>query len=90
MTQQRFFKVRPDAYERVRVDLELVRGETLCPLSEVARSADGDVLLAAWAFQCDIHEIAACITSVIEGGNGTELSEAEYQSALPPISINGE
>jgi hypothetical protein len=86
---QRFFKVQPNPYEAVRRELALARGETLEPLETVRRAADGQVLLAAWSFHCEIPEIAAAILQMQDNAWGVEISETEYTQQLPPVVLNG-
>lgn len=85
----RFFKIHPTPYEQTRLALDAERemppGETTYePLATASRMPDGDVLLAVRAEHCDLPDIAAALAAMFANGWGVEISEAEYQSAMPP------
>lgn len=91
---QRCFKIHPEPYEQTRLSLDAQRemppGETTYePLATAPRMPDGDVLLAVRAEHCDLPDIAAALAAMFANGWGVEISEDEYQAAIPMPSVNG-
>lgn len=85
---QRFFLVRADRYETLRLALDEQRGRpTLEPISDARKASSGEVLLGVWDFHCEIPEHKAAITSMIENGWAQEISESAYYATLPAVLI---
>jgi len=88
MMERRYFAIEPMWYEQTRLSLgealELRPDQTIYDPADIApHDANGRVLLAAWSRDCEVPPIAAAIAEMLDTESGRELTEAEYQAALP-------
>ena len=85
---QRFFLVKAERYEALRLTLDEQRGRpTLEPIADARRTSSGDVLLGVWDFHCEIPEHTAAIASMIANGWAQEISETTYYEAIPAVRL---
>lgn len=89
----RYFKIKPEPYERIRATLDsamsLTPPETVYqPLASAPQSTDGDALLAVREQHCDIELFATAIADMLAAGEGAELTRAQYDATRPrPVVV---
>lgn len=84
----RFFKVTPQDYEQTRLALDQAAGfgphETVYePLATAPLAPDGDVLISIRSEHCELEPYASAVTSLLDSNAATEITQAEYEAALP-------
>jgi len=84
----RFFIVDPTAYEQTRLAMDAAwpfpAGETsIEPVATAPKEANGNVLIGIRAMHCDMEPFQSAIASLLGGGSATEITQAEYEAALP-------
>ena len=84
----RCFIVKPTAYEQARIAVDAAwgfpEGETsIEPLATAPKDASGQVLIAIRAMHCDMEPFKSAVEGLLAGGAATEITQAEYEAALP-------
>jgi hypothetical protein len=84
----RYFKVRAQDYEQTRLALDQAAGfgphETVYePLATAPLASDGDALISIRTEHCEMEPYAGAIASLLGGGSAIEITQAEYEAALP-------
>lgn len=85
----RYFKVQSQSYEQTRLALDEAVGfgprETVYePLATAPLAPDGDVLIGIRTEHCELEPYASAVASLLGSNAATEITEAEYEAALPP------
>lgn len=88
MNTSRFFTVDPSAYEQTRLTMDAAwpfpQGETsIEPLATAPKDASGNVLIGIRSVHCEIEPFQSAIASLLGSGAATEITQTEYEAALP-------
>ncbi len=90
----RYFREEtPGVYEHVRSALDKAwalpndKGTTTCirPAASALRDADGRIVVALKPFFCDWEPAATLLPQLLASGAVEEITQAEYQAALPQL-----
>jgi hypothetical protein len=88
MSNNRFFTVDPTAYEQTRLAMDAAwpfpAGETsIEPLATAPKNQSGNVLIAIRTVHCDMEPFKSAVESLLGSNAATEITQAEYEAALP-------
>ena len=88
----RYFKVQPQSYEQTRLALDQAAGfgphETVYePLATAPLAPDGDVLIGIRTEHCELEPYASAIASLLGSNAATEMTQAEYEVAMPQVEM---
>jgi len=96
MNELRYFRsINPQAYEATRLALDaavpMPQGETVYePLGTAPKADNGHVLIAIRTEHCQIEPYKSAVESMLTSGDATEITQAEYEAALPTAAAFGE
>jgi len=86
----RYFAASQEVYEQGRLALDAAFGHpgpsartAIEPAATAVRNADGECLLAVWDEFMNFDAVRALLEPMLAAGAVREISQAEYQAALP-------
>lgn len=86
--EQRYFNVNASAYEQTRLAMDAAwpfpEGETsIEPLATAPKDTNGNALVAIRSVHCGMEPFQSAIASLLASGDATEITQADYEAALP-------
>lgn len=92
MNEMRCFKAAIHAYESTRHALDaavpMPQGETVYePLANAPKTDNGDALIAIRTEHCQVEPYKSAVESMLASGDATEITQAEYEAALPQSKL---
>jgi hypothetical protein len=84
----RFFTVEPNAYEQTRLAVDAAWGfsateTSIEPLATAPKDSNGQALIAIRAMHCDMEPFKSAVEGLLASEAAAEITQAEYEAALP-------